>query len=74
MKGLTDRQAKVLRFIYEFINKHCYSPTVREIASYFCISAKAAQDHLVVLKRKSVLKSEGSKPRTITIPDTVKYS
>jgi repressor LexA len=71
MKETTQLQSDVLSFIASFKKKHTYSPTVREIAAHFHVSAKAAQDHIVELKRKGLLSSNGKLPRTLFIPEGV---
>jgi repressor LexA len=67
MKGITERQTAVLRFINEFNGKYRYPPTVREISDHFIVTPKAAQDHLTALKRKGFIQSECRKPRTLTV-------
>jgi len=67
MKGITIRQASILCFVKEFMDRNQYAPTIREIAAYFEISAKGAQDHITALRRKGFIKSAGSKPRTMVI-------
>ena len=42
-------------------------PTIREVAERFQITARAAQDRIVALKKKGYIKSDGRKGRTITV-------
>jgi repressor LexA len=46
MKILTDKQINVLKFITKVIKESGFSPTIREIADEFEITAKGAYDHL----------------------------
>jgi len=65
MKELTNRQKQVISFIAEYIKKHSYPPTVREIAEHFSISAKGAHDHITALRKKGFLKQADKRPRTM---------
>ena len=67
MKELTERQKEVLSFIAGYINKHSYSPSIREIADNFSMSVKGAHDHITALKRKGHIKQAGNRPRTIEL-------
>ncbi len=69
MKGLTNRQTEVIKFIQEFIMENTYPPTIREIASEFDISVKAAFDHIKALEKKGMLKSGSNKSRSLEIID-----
>jgi repressor LexA len=65
MKELTDRQKQVISFIADFIKKHSYSPTIREIADHFEISVKGAHDHITALRKKGHLKHTDKRSRTM---------
>jgi repressor LexA len=65
MKELTDRQKQVLSFIADYIKKHSYPPTIREIAEDFSISVKGAHDHITALRKKGHLKHIDKRPRTM---------
>ena len=67
MKKVTKRQEEVLNFIARYIQVNAYSPTIREIANFFSISVKGAQDHLSALKKKGLVRQEERKPRTIEL-------
>ncbi|MDH5717855.1 MAG: transcriptional repressor LexA [Spirochaetia bacterium] len=54
--SLTDKQNRVIHFITEHINKVGFPPTVREIASYFGVSAKAAHDHMRAIAKKGYIR------------------
>ncbi|MFA5467733.1 MAG: transcriptional repressor LexA [Sphaerochaetaceae bacterium] len=57
MKKLTLKQTEVLDFIKDYIEKNSYAPAVRDIASHFKFTVKAAHDHLKALERKGVIRS-----------------
>ncbi|MDR1575566.1 MAG: transcriptional repressor LexA [Treponema sp.] len=67
MKGLTERQTKVLSFIAEHINTHLYPPSIREIAEHFSISVKGAHDHVTALKKKGYLRQNDKRSRTMEL-------
>lgn len=51
-KSMTEKQSRILIFIKEHNVEIGFPPTVREIANYFNISAKAAHDHLKAVAKK----------------------
>lgn len=65
MKEMTDRQKQVLNFVANYIKKHSYPPTIREIADHFSISVKGAHDHITALRKKGHLKQADKRPRTM---------
>ena len=67
MKKLTDRQEQVLNFIANFLNKHHYPPTIREIAKNFEISVKGAYDHVKALEKKEKIICNINRSRAIEI-------
>ncbi|MCL2599684.1 MAG: transcriptional repressor LexA [Treponema sp.] len=67
MRKLTDRQKEVLSFIADHIKRHCYPPSIREIAEHFGISMKGAHDHITALRRKNCLEQNGRCPRTLKL-------
>jgi repressor LexA len=67
MKEPTKRQKVVLTFIAEYIRKHTYPPTIREIADEFDISVKGAHDHVTALKKKGLIKQEDKRSRTMEL-------
>lgn len=70
MKLLTTRQEEVLAFIKNFIKEKKYPPTIREVAAQFTISVKGAYDHLKALEKKSALKCDPNRSRSIEILDS----
>lgn len=69
MEILTKRQQEVFDFIKSYIEENSYAPAVRDIASYFGITAKGAQDHLKTLQRKGVINSSEGISRSTRIVD-----
>lgn len=59
-----------MTFIQGFIMEMTYPPTIREIASEFGISVKAAFDHIKALEKKDMIKSGTNKSRSLEIIDT----
>jgi len=55
-KSLTVKQAKILEFIATHIDKIGFPPTIRQIANYFTISAKAAHDHIRAIAKKEYIR------------------
>ncbi len=74
MRNLTVRQQEVLTFIKNFILRHKYAPSIREIASYFSISAKGAYDHIKALAKKNKLRIDHNRSRAIELIDPIEES
>ena len=68
MKGLTDKQQRILEFLREYTKNHGYPPTVREIGEHFQFLWAAAAGHLKALDRKGFIKLNPSRSRGIEIP------
>lgn len=54
--SLTEKQNLVLDFIRQHIESVGFPPTVRQIATYFSISAKAAHDHVRAISKKGYIR------------------
>jgi repressor LexA len=54
--SLTEKQSTILKFIENHSFEVGFPPTVREIAAYFNISAKAAHDHLKAISKKGYIR------------------
>ncbi|AEC02792.1 transcriptional repressor LexA [Parasphaerochaeta coccoides] len=68
MKELTARQKEIASYISSFITENGYSPSVRDVASHFHFSPKAAHDHLCALERKGVIRrNEAGLSRTMEV-------
>lgn len=70
MRNLTKRQLEVLTFIKNFMARHKYAPSIREIASYFSISAKGAYDHVKALSKKEKIRIDPNRSRAIELMDS----
>lgn len=68
MKKLTDRQREVLQFITDYIQKHGYPPSYRDVGAGTGVSMKAASDYIHVLARKGYLIHHENRPRMLRIP------
>ncbi len=67
---LTERQKRVFAFIHDFIRRHGYGPTVREIADQFGIrSPNGVICHLRALEKKGLIRRSPNKSRTIELTD-----
>lgn len=67
MKTLTYRQQQVFNYVREYISSHKYSPSFREIAKAFNITAKGAHDHVRALEKKNCIKRTLNRSRSIEI-------
>ncbi|MER3413817.1 MAG: hypothetical protein C4340_07665 [Armatimonadota bacterium] len=68
-KPLTERQAKVLRYVAEYTKTHGFPPTVREISRHLGVrSTRATITHLEALEKKGYI-SRTSGVRCIRILD-----
>lgn len=71
MEGLTTRQAEILDFIRENIERTGMAPTRAEVALRFGFKSKnAAADHLRALEQKGYLKLHAELSRGIQLLDT----
>ena len=67
---LSERQKKILKFIENFLAKHGYPPTVRDIgAAVGLASSSTVHAHLANLEKLGLLKRDPSKPRAIELLD-----
>jgi repressor LexA len=71
VKGLTDRQGRILAFLREYTRKHGYPPTIREIGEHFNFLWTAARMHLQALENKGFIKINPSKSRGLEIPGLI---
>lgn len=68
-RGLTRRQADILRFIVECIRDYGMPPTIAEIGRRFRIaSTNGVNDHLLALERKGYIE-RSSKARSIRVTE-----
>ncbi len=67
---LTARQAEILEYLRDEIDRRGLPPTIREIGEEFGIrSTKGVEDHLAALERKGYIRREKGKSRAIEILD-----
>jgi len=68
---LYERQRQTLDFIIQYIQKHGYSPTLKEIADYMGLHSLATvHEHVKSLIKKGVLRKKGrGKERSLEIVD-----
>ena len=67
IKPLTEKQKQVLLFIQKYIESESFPPIVREIAAYFKISSKAADDHLSAIIKKGYIKRKANCSRGLVV-------
>ncbi len=65
-KALTERQKQVLTFIENYIDKHGYPPSVRDVARAFRITPRGAMIHIEALEKKGYL-TRSRKARSIKV-------
>ena len=69
MSELTTRQREVLEFIYDFMSKTNYSPSISEIAESFGMNLKTIYEFLEKLEEKGYIEREKRKSRSIKITE-----
>ncbi|HUX52237.1 MAG TPA: transcriptional repressor LexA [Spirochaetia bacterium] len=67
MKEITARQREVLQYIKSYVANHKFPPTIREISERFAISVKGAYDHVKALEKKSYIRSNNNRSRSIEV-------
>jgi len=67
MKDLTSRQKEVFDFIRNYIDRHSFPPTIREVASYFEVSVRGAYDHVKALEKKGWINGNRNRSRALEI-------
>lgn len=66
-KSLTPKQKTVLDFVYSYIEKHGYSPSLGEIADHFDKAISTIHQYVDSLEKKGYLKKSDDVSRGITI-------
>lgn len=67
---LYKRQRQIVDFLAQYIQKHGYSPTLKEIAESISVSSLATvHEHLQTLERKKVIKKHEGAVRGIELVD-----
>src|SRR5207248_8267546 len=65
---LTERQQEIWNFLVEYVDRHGYPPTVREIgAKVGLASPSTVHAHLANLERAGYLRRDPTKPRALEL-------
>jgi len=65
---LTDRQQQIWNYLVEYVDRHGYPPTVREIGERVGLaSPSTVHAHLANLERAGFLRSDPTKPRALEL-------
>ncbi len=65
---LTEKQAKIMRFILEEVKERGYPPSVREICKAVGLkSTSSVHNHMVTLQELGYIKRDATKPRAIEL-------
>jgi len=71
MKGITEKQKKILEFIKDFTEENGYPPTIEEIMEEFSFaSPNAVITHLSALEKKGFIERRGNISRGIIIRES----
>ena len=70
MKGLTEKQKEILKFIESFSEEHGMAPTVYEIGDHLGVKTSTVFAHLQALSKKGFL-TRSSKARSIALSKKV---
>ncbi len=70
MKNLTPKQKEILDFIFSFLEKEGYSPSLEEIAKHFKKSIPTIHQHVKVLKEKGFLQKADNISRGISLKNS----
>ncbi|MCG0276264.1 MAG: transcriptional repressor LexA [Thermosediminibacteraceae bacterium] len=69
-ENLTPRQKQILDYIYDFVKKRGYPPSVREICAATNLKSTATvHSYLVQLEKKGYISRDPQKPRAIIVAD-----
>src|SRR5438876_10729623 len=65
---LTERQQEIWNFLVEYVDRHGYPPTVREIGEKVGLaSPSTVHAHLANLERAGLIKRDPTKPRAVEL-------
>ncbi len=68
MKGLTERQEEIYRYVVDYVDDRGYPPSIRDVMRHFGFkSPKAAADHFAALERKGFIRRAPELSRAIEI-------
>src|SRR5207237_3458085 len=66
--GLTTRQQEIWNYLVEYVDRHGYPPTVREIGEEVGLaSPSTVHAHLANLERAGLLRRDPTKPRALEL-------
>jgi repressor LexA len=72
---VSDRQRAILDYLRDFVDKHGYPPTVREIGEAVGLrSPSTVHAHLAQLERAGLLRRDPTKPRAIELTDRIPHT
>ncbi|MCO4781802.1 MAG: transcriptional repressor LexA [Candidatus Cloacimonetes bacterium] len=72
--ALTKKQREIYDFLKSFIDNNGYSPSIREIQDQFGLSSPATvHKHLSLLEKKSYIRKDANKNRSIDILDPSEF-
>ncbi len=66
-KELTKKQAKIVKFIKDYIERNAYPPSYDEIAEHFKMSKPSVFDHLNAIQKKGYIRKRHYRARTIEL-------
>jgi len=66
----TRRQKQVLKYIYDYLSRFGYPPTVRDIAKMHSCSVKGAYDHILALEKRGLIRRSARVSRSISITES----
>jgi repressor LexA len=70
-EGLSDKQARILQFVEQFVQEHDYPPSIRDIQQGCNISSTSVVDYnLKRLEEKGLLRRDREISRAIQLPST----
>ena len=70
MNKLTAKQSEILSYIKQFISQYGFSPTIRDIGSYYNMSPNGAYRHIKSIENKGYIVRNGKgAARSIIIPE-----
>jgi repressor LexA len=64
---LTEKQARVLEYMTQWIHEQGYPPTFQELAQELHLTEKNARDYVLILERKGYLRRQPNVARGITL-------
>ncbi len=64
---MTPRQMQLLELIHRSQRRHCYSPTISELAAQLGLSRSTVYEHIDELRKKQLLATEPNKARSLTL-------